>query len=365
MGDYPLDLMSPVRHVATELDKAAGAALSLSDMAASYQHPNTGDLARVRSLERATSNDEAHLWLIERAIAELGKQIRRDDDGYRLTRDASKLRYPGNRKLHLDIDSHAQLHAPFDPMTGKFSDNLRINTGKHGLDDELRESMREFGWLPELPAIKDERGVVLVGHRRLTIAKELRIEPEIRTVKLGDGDAGDAKRFALAIASNLGAKPFTPGERQQIAEYLYGDREWTMQRIADALKVSKGQISKDLADRNVSRGNNSGPGRPKGSKGSTKPRTVHKATPELDAEVRQLYEAGESVNRGALSEKYGVGQKTIQLAHHRAIGAVEEAQRMAQQADLAPEPESLVEPIEQPAADSRHACPTCGYVHGG
>ena len=34
----------------------------------------------------------------------------------------------------------------------------------------------------------------------------------------------------------LGTKPLTPEERRH-AEYLYGEREWTMQRIADALKV--------------------------------------------------------------------------------------------------------------------------------
>jgi len=36
----------------------------------------------------------------------------------------------------------------------------------------------------------------------------------------------------------LGTKPLTPEERRHIAEYLYGEREWTTQRIADALKVS-------------------------------------------------------------------------------------------------------------------------------
>jgi predicted DNA-binding transcriptional regulator YafY len=31
-----------------------------------------------------------------------------------------------------------------------------------------------------------------------------------------------------------------------IAEYLYGEREWTMERIAEALSVSKSQVGRDL-----------------------------------------------------------------------------------------------------------------------
>jgi hypothetical protein len=37
---------------------------------------------------------------------------------------------------------------------------------------------------------------------------------------------------------NPGDEAITPEEHRHIAEYLYGKREWTMQRIADALKVS-------------------------------------------------------------------------------------------------------------------------------
>jgi hypothetical protein len=33
---------------------------------------------------------------------------------------------------------------------------------------------------------------------------------------------------------------------KRLAEYLYGKREWTMERIAEALGVSQQQISKDL-----------------------------------------------------------------------------------------------------------------------
>lgn len=36
---------------------------------------------------------------------------------------------------------------------------------------------------------------------------------------------------------NPGDEAINPEERRHIAEYLYGEREWTRQRIADALKV--------------------------------------------------------------------------------------------------------------------------------
>ena len=62
----------------------------------------------------------------------------------------------------------------FDPKTGAFAVNIRDISGN---DSELRESLKKFGWVEELPALVDENGVVLVGHRRLKIAKEEKIEP--------------------------------------------------------------------------------------------------------------------------------------------------------------------------------------------
>lgn len=71
----------------------------------------------------------------------------------------------------------------------------------------------------------------------------------------------------LAIASNLGGKPFTPEERKDLAAYLYKEREWTMTRIAAALKVSQQTISNDLKGLPTT-GKPSRPkgGRPKGSR---------------------------------------------------------------------------------------------------
>lgn len=115
----------------------------------------------------------------------------------------------------------AKLGDPFNPETGVFATNIRQDIGDL---DELRESMRAWGWLEDHPAIKDERGVVLAGHRRLAVAEELGIEVreghEVVTLMLGTGDEADVKRFRLAIASNLDAKPLTSRDRARIATHL-------------------------------------------------------------------------------------------------------------------------------------------------
>jgi hypothetical protein len=62
-----------------------------------------------------------------------------------------------NRKL-----SAAPRQSLFDPKTGAFALNIRDIGGD---DSELLESLKKFGWIKEFPALVDENGVVLVGHR--------------------------------------------------------------------------------------------------------------------------------------------------------------------------------------------------------
>jgi hypothetical protein len=47
---------------------------------------------------------------------------------------------------------------------------------------DLREFMRAFGWPEHLPAIADEHGTILCGHRMVWIAEELGIKPVVKTV---------------------------------------------------------------------------------------------------------------------------------------------------------------------------------------
>jgi len=153
----------------------------------------------------------------------------------------------------------------------EFVKTLRADSGDVS---ELRESFRRFGWVKYLPAIVDENGLVLVGNRRLKAAKLEGIEPIILTVTLGQGDAADAERLKLALASNLGGESLTKEDRKRIAEHLYGKKEWTMERIAEALNVAQSTITEDL--RNLSTvdkskpaktaSNPKGAGRPKGSR---------------------------------------------------------------------------------------------------
>lgn len=164
---------------------------------------------------------------------------------------------------------------PFNPDGGAFARNIRSE--KTADDTELRASLKQFGWIKEFPAIADENGVVLVGHRRIRIANQLGIAPVIQTLTLGKGDEADAERLKIAIASNIGGAPMTKDDRKHIAEHLYGKRQWTMERIGAALNVSHKTISKDLGEfvpevqikTGKTTSNPKGAGRPKGS---TKPR---------------------------------------------------------------------------------------------
>ena len=155
---------------------------------------------------------------------------------------------------------------------GAFAENIRASIG--GDDTELRASLKQLGWVAEFQALVEEEGEVQVGHRRLMLAKQLKIEPVIKTLRLGHGDAADAERLRVAIASNVGGKPMTKADRQHIAEYLYGKREWTMEKIGKALNVSHGTVVSDLRNLSVpdklkpakTASNPKGAGRPKRSK---------------------------------------------------------------------------------------------------
>jgi len=166
---------------------------------------------------------------------------------------------------------------------------------------ELRESLKAFGWVPEFPALVDENDVVLVGNRRMKIAKELGIEPVLETVNCGNGSEADARRFKLAITSNIGHQAMTVDDRKRIAQHLYGIREWTMQRIAEALNVSKYTIHHDLKDNCLATkqlnphaktaSNPKGAGRPKGT---LKPERRMNTKPDAEAAAKAVLDEGKT-----------------------------------------------------------------------
>ena len=110
--------------------------------------------------------------------------------------ETSERRGGGTAMKQPGPDPNARFDYPFSPLSGIFSDNTR-DLSRDNLD-ELRASMKALGWLKEFPAFQDERGVVLVGHRRIKVARELGIDPIVVTLQFGQGDAADARRLALA-----------------------------------------------------------------------------------------------------------------------------------------------------------------------
>lgn len=209
----------------------------------------------------------------------------------------------------------AVLKDPFNPKSGEFAENIRSIVGSD--DTELSQSMEQFGWVKELPAIADENGVVIVGHRRLRIAKQLQIVPVIQTIEFGSGDEADAERLKIAIASNLGSKAMTADDRKRIATYLYGKREWTMARIASALNVAERTISRDIANsdmvselkpRTRTTTNPKGAGRPR--RVSSKPRA--QTAVDREDKVAVLMDLGKTTQEIAV--ELGVGQRAANQA---------------------------------------------------
>ncbi len=357
---YELDMSSPVSHVAAEMVRAGpdGPALTVKAMTASYRHPLSSDLVRVRREEKLGSDEEAALWLIRAAIDELGKQVTRDGDGYRLARPFGELKWKRRPVRRPGADEHARLGDPFNPMTGGvFAGNVRI--GKHHKsrppeDDVLRESMRQNGWLPGHPAIIDERGVIITGHRRLKIAAELGLDPDAHVERLsfGSGDAADIARLRTAWFSNEGVKPYTREDRKAVAGYM-AERGWSQASIAEALHVAQATISGDLKDQNlIISADNQDDGHGGRRRGAGRKRKAD--DPALNAAIRSRKHSGQPVRSGHLAKEFGVGKGTVDAA---ALAVDREAEPvldqmlglMARLADLA-----TVTQIRQ-AADDRIA----------
>jgi len=183
------------------------------------------------------------------------------------------------------------MNNPFSPG-GEFVKNIRAIGGD---DTELRESLKAFGWVPEFPALVDENEVVLVGNRRVKIAKELGIEPVFEMVNCGKGSEADARRFKLAIASNIGHQAMTAADRKRIAQHLYG-QEWTVRRIAEALSVGKSTVARDVEDcpkvgQSKTASNPKGSGRPKGP---LKPGRRMNTKPDAEAAAKAVLDEGKS-----------------------------------------------------------------------
>jgi hypothetical protein len=194
-------------------------------------------------------------------------------------------------------------------MTVTFPDNIRDIAP---LDDtELRKSMQTFGWVEQFPAIKDQNGIVLVGHRRLKIAAELGIPPVIVVVDCGN----DPERWRIAIASNIGSEKLSAHDRKCIAKQLYDTGEWTLEGISKATGVVVSTISKDLSGFIPSEKTS----RPKGGrpKGSGKPKNkLQEANAPRNEEIVKLYNAGQTSTE--IGEQYGITNRVVSQIVERA-----------------------------------------------
>lgn len=231
---------------------------------------------------------------------------------------------------------------------------------------ELRESMEAHGWVPEFPALIDEHGTVLVGNRRMAVARELGIEPVIEKVTIGDGDAEDSRRLRIALVSNIAHRPMTGADRKRIASYLH-IQGWTQQAIADALMVTQRTISSDLLGLEGA----SKPSRPRGGRPRGRQRAKKTDDPRLQAELRRRLEAGEALEARSVAEEFNISPSSLHTAAIKARAAFEAEATPEPEPEPQPEPDdsqptSNAQPATYPTAEATEptpiseACPHCG-----
>jgi ParB-like chromosome segregation protein Spo0J len=275
--NFPLDLLTPVRHVATELDRAAPAALSVSEMAKTYTHPNPGDMARVRSAYVGEQGDVSR-WFIETAIGELGHRIASDGNGgYHLVVPLGKMKYtPGGgrsqrlvkaereRDETLDNDALADESTrqearaamyvirnddrPFTVMVGKRERKLRLHKLAKALplmgEDEFAAfiaDVRAHGVLKPVLVIGDE---VLDGRHRVAAADLLNV-----AVRLEEFTGTEEQAVERVLSENVHRRHLTVAQRglivwemfmpQAISEAEHGgDRRSVSRAPSGALETS-------------------------------------------------------------------------------------------------------------------------------
>lgn len=367
--DYLVELISPARHVVTMLERARPRALSTGELAASYPYHLAGDLARIKRhhLTPDAGDQEAKVILVGLAIDELGDQIVAENGGYRLAVAFGDLRFRGKPMVPSDIDPYRRYGEPFNILTrGPLIDErpLPFRVREPGDLTELMISLRDIGWQADLGvAIKDERGATIIGNRRLAACALLEAEghtvdpaPVIKTVPFGKGDAADARRLKWALYSNL-SKPFTLSERRRLAEYLYGERKWTMARVAEALDVSLGTVSGDLEGFSaVEKPSRPQGGRPK--KGQA-PTTVF--TPDQVAHIRRRHDEG--VGRKRIAVEVGRGETAVR----NVLRDYKVEQEIAARAPIAPEerPALTLVPEPEPEPELVYPAPQRPPAGGG
>jgi transcriptional regulator with XRE-family HTH domain len=379
---YGIDGSTPLRALRTALDAAAGAPVSISSLAIRYDHGLDGDLSRVKLNElrdRSAHDHEAKLWLLRDAASTLAKWLDiQEVDGDTLVTMKPGFT-PDDLRWGLKVvvphesvnEDEVEFLRSFDPTkaSGIFATDWRDKaTGKRdeACREDLRWSMQTFGWLEGHEAILDENGVVLVGNRRLAMARELGIPERTITLTFGTGVDATKRRWHYMMGSNMGPKPFTSSDRKKMAWRLRKEEGWSQERIAEFLRCDQKTVSNDLREQDLRReqdlcslGNflNCTKGERLHKSGLTKEQRFEKAK----AAVRVLLARGVRPNRDNVNEIAKVGEKISQDAVNlwrESQGEGEPEQpRPRSKPNLVlvpkqePEPEPAPEPEPEPAPE--------------
>jgi hypothetical protein len=240
------------RYIAAALKAVSPDWVSMADLVEHCHPPKPNNAAEIQAeIKKAEGHRPTIAEVKERLLAEAVDNINLATDGPIILHDEDTDAYrfadgvdPNTVKLDGKLLIPPTVFTGlFDPEGGRLATMKRERTAKS--TTELRESLAVNGWLPELPAIVDEHGVTIVGNSRLELAMELDIEPVIKTVHFGDGEAADARRFTLWAASNVGGAQLSAADRKAVAQDLYR-QGWVMEKIADLIKVSTMTVSRDL-----------------------------------------------------------------------------------------------------------------------
>lgn len=239
--------------------------LSLDVLTERYKPPpQPNDMTELRaqynagSREGFATNQEVVGNLLDTAVEE----INRANDGEFEVNDETvyeviEINEDGDVRLVPGVDAYTLrdhrsrlpltkplLTSLFDLERGELRENIR--TPDPNNYRELTESMREFGWMKEFPALADQDGNIIVGHRRLHVAEQLGIDPVIKTVTIPPGEAGAAHRFQLALISNAGAERISGEDRKRLARLIYGKGVLSMVEVGKVLKVSAATVYRDV-----------------------------------------------------------------------------------------------------------------------
>jgi DNA-binding XRE family transcriptional regulator len=293
---YAVSGIIAYRQLIDALDKAAGAALSLR--AAHRATPAfRQDHARIMHNEGLTADDAGLLWYlfaarafrtfvdIEETAADVLVKLKpnRTMDGLR------KRAGVGERVkfCHPDL---------LDPLDGALAKAKATADRKKDVG-ELVGSMRRDGWLPGSTIVKDSRGMIISGNRRMEAIIKLRgegvtIEPHVIVLPAVISEVANRHRNEAFFAYNRGQKAWTKGQREELSAILIA-AGYTQAEAAELIGVSRQTVGNDVAG------------------GDTNANVGKSVTPQHIARAREMREAL-GMKNAEIAAAFGVPIRTVQ-----------------------------------------------------